>query len=367
MAEALFWISAAAIFYAYFGYPILVMLWPRKRRIARGPCTPRISFVMAARDEQDRIDGKIRHLAEQPYPAGLREILVVSDGSTDQTAERLRAWEGRDSVRTFHYDGHRGKAYAIQLGVTQATGDVVVFTDVRQRLGPDALAQLLENFADPQVGCVSGELRFTTELQPGLKTTFYWMYERWLRRQESLIGSSMGATGAFYAIRRNLFRPLPEGLLLDDVYTPLQIALNGWRAVHEPKAVVYDVEAAGERQEFQRKVRTLTGNYQLLRCLHGLWRFRVVSLQFFSHKVMRLLVPVFLLICAVSNCFLNGPFYRSVLVAQAAFYCAALLGAVLPKSAPRLIGIPHAFVLLNGAALVAMVNFLLSRTPAWKR
>lgn len=367
MAEAAFWVSAALIFYAYFGYPLLVLLWPRKRSVVRGPGTPRVSFVIAARNEQERIDDKIRHLLELPYPSEHREVLVVSDGSTDATAERLDAWQGRADVRTFHYPVHRGKAWAIQLAVSHASGEIVVFTDVRQRLAADALPRLLENFADERVGCVSGELRFMNESRPGLKTTLYWKYERWLRRQESLMGSCIGATGAFYGIRRHLFRPLPEGLLLDDVYTPLQVALQGWRVIHEPRAVVYDEEAAGERQEFQRKVRTLTGNYQLLEYLPELWSFRMVSLQFFSHKLMRLLVPVFLLVCAVSNGLLTGPFYRWLLAGQAAFYVVAGLGAVIPKRAPRLLGIPHAFVLLNGAALVALINFFLGRTPAWKK
>ena len=367
MAEALFWTSAALIFYAYFGYPLLVLLWPSKNPINRGPYTPTVSFVLAVRDEQDAVDGKIRHLLDQAYPAEKREVIVVSDGSTDATVERLRAWEGHAGVRCLHYDDHRGKAAAITLGVANATGEIIVFTDVRQRLDANGLVRLLENFADPRVGCASGELRFRSESQPGLKTTAYWKYERWLRHQESLIGSCMGATGAFYGIRRELFRPLPEGLLLDDVYTPLQIALGGRRVVHEPEAIVYDVEAPGERQEFQRKVRTLTGNYQLLRYLPELISLRTASLQFFSHKLMRLLVPVFLLVCAAANCFLTGPFYRFTLIAQAAFYFTAGLGAVLPKHSPRLIGIPHAFVLLNGAALVAMVNFLSGRTPAWKK
>ncbi|HKW98477.1 MAG TPA: glycosyltransferase family 2 protein [Bryobacteraceae bacterium] len=368
MAEALFWFSAACIFYTYFGYPLLVLLWPRKREVVRRPIHPNISIVVAARDEQARIDGKIEHLLALPYPAERRQIIVVSDGSTDRTAERLQAWAVHTGVQTFHYADHRGKAFALQLGAAHATGEIIVFTDVRQKLHPDSLERLLENFADPEVGCVSGELRFTTEAHPGLKTTVYWKYERWLRRQESLIGSCMGATGAFYGIRRELFRPMPEGLLLDDVYTPLQIALRGWRVVHEPRAVVFDVEAAGERQEFHRKVRTLTGNYQLLQYLPELWSWRAVSLQFFSHKGMRLIVPAWLLIAAVSNCFLAGRFYRTVLLAQGVFYLAAVLGAVFPtKRMSQLAGIPHAFVMLNGAALLATIRFLSGRIPAWKK
>jgi cellulose synthase/poly-beta-1,6-N-acetylglucosamine synthase-like glycosyltransferase len=365
MAKLLFWIALALIAYAYFGYPLLLLLWPWKRPPARAPYFPAISFVIAARNEAGRIDEKIRHLLDLPH-LERREILVVSDGSTDGTEQTLAKWRDVDDVRCFHYPEHRGKAYGLNLAMRHAANEIVIFNDVRQKLAPDAAPLLMENFADPKVGSASGELLFVTEGNEGLKTTMYWKYERWLRQQESLSGSSIGATGAFYAIRRELFQPLPEGLILDDVYTPLQIALRGWRAIHDSRARLYDVEAASETQEFRRKVRTLGGNYELLRCLPRLWRPGRTSFQFFSHKVMRLFVPPLLLVLLAASCLAEGSFYRMALWAQATFYAIGALGLWTGGGLPSALRIPAAFLALNGAAAVAFWNQLSGRNITWK-
>lgn len=362
---ALFWISVAAIIYAHFGYPVVLLLWPSRRKALRSPIHPPISFVIAARNERGRIAEKIRHLLSLPY-AGSRQIVVVSDGSDDGTAEELEAWNGREGVTALHYPGAKGKAFAINQAMPLATGEIVVYNDARQRLAEDALPTLLENFADPSVGCASGELHFETEHKPGLEATLYWKYERWVRERESRIGSCMGATGAFYAIRRDLFRPLPHGLVLDDVFTPLQIALRGWRVLHDSRAVFWDVEAKTSSHEFRRKVRTLGGNYQLLRYLPKLLAPTRIGVQFFSHKIIRLLVPVFLVTALVSNCFLAGAFYRATLFLQIAFYLLALLAWLVPSALPKPLRIPKGFVLLNAAALVAMFQFLRGREVTWR-
>jgi cellulose synthase/poly-beta-1,6-N-acetylglucosamine synthase-like glycosyltransferase len=365
MAQLFFWIALALISYAYFGYPLLLLLWPGKRPTERAPYFPSVSFVIAAHNEAARIDQKIRHLLELPH-LDRREILVVSDGSTDNTVHVLDEWRGVEGVRSFHYPDHRGKAYGLNLALSHASNQIVVFNDVRQRLAPDAVPLLMENFADPAVGSASGELLFVTEGNESLKTTLYWKYERWLRRKESLAGSSIGATGAFYAIRRELFEPLPEGLVLDDVYTPLQIALRGWRAIHDSRAHLYDVEAATEKQEFRRKVRTLGGNYQLLRFLPRLWRPGRTSFQFFSHKLMRLFVPPLLIVLLGASWFAEGDFYRVAFWGQAAFYAVGALGLWTGGRLPSVLGIPSAFLVLNGAAAAAFWNQLLGRGIAWK-
>jgi poly-beta-1,6-N-acetyl-D-glucosamine synthase len=348
-----FWISTVFLAYTYFGYPLLVLLWPGKRGWKRAPFLPRISFVIAVRNEESRIGAKVEHLLSLPYPPELREIIVASDGSTDGTPARMAELAHSNEIHAVVSPSHRGKAHAVNLGVAAATGEIIVFNDARQELSPDALSLLLENFADPRVGCVTG-----------LQSTLYWKFERWLRARESRLGCCIGATGAFYAIRRDLFQPLPQGLLLDDVYTPLAIALRGFRVVHDPRALLWDVEAATEVHEFRRKVRTLTGNYQLLRFLPGLLLPSRLGFQFFSHKTARLLAPLFLALLLISASLLPGVFYRSAAVAQYAFYLAAVAGAVLPR-APRLLRIPSAFLLLNAAACAAFLNFVRGKTDVW--
>jgi biofilm PGA synthesis N-glycosyltransferase PgaC len=362
----LFWFSAAFVLYTYFGYPLLVLLWPRKRGWKRAPFRPRVSFVVAVRNEESRIEAKVQHLLSLPYPRELCEIVVISDGSNDRTPEILECLASRGDIRAITYPEHRGKAHALNLGVAAASGEIVVFNDARQKLAPDALPTLLENFADPAVGCVTGELHFVTDGAPSLQSTLYWKFERWLRRHESRLGACMGATGAFYGIRRSLFRPLPEGLLLDDVFTPLHIALRGQLVIHDSRAIVWDSEAASEIYEFRRKVRTLTGNYQLLVFLPRLLLPNRLGFQFFSHKTTRLLAPLFLALCLISSALLPGAFYRAAALAQAVFYGVAALGAISPRL-PGPLRIPHAFVVLNAAAVAALLNFLRGKTNVWTR
>lgn len=363
----LFWVSLALIFYAYAGYPLLLLLWPFKKKTLRSPLEPGISVLIAVRNEARVIEEKIRHLQELDYPASLRQVIVVSDGSTDDTVAALERLASDSSLKLLHYDKPRGKAFALNLAAAQATGDILVFNDARQKLAPGALRALLSNFADPAIGCASGELRFFTENQPGRSATLYWKFERWVRAQESLLGACMGATGAFYAIRRECFQPLPEGLILDDVYTPLQIALRGYRVIHDPEAVVFDHEAATEKHEFRRKVRTLSGNYQLLRYLPALLSFRLIGFQFFSHKLIRLLVPLFLVICLVSGFLAQGWFYRLAFFGQVACYGAAIFGMLRGAKAPTWASAPAGVLILNAAALVAMYSFLRGKTVSWNK
>jgi hypothetical protein len=177
----------------------------------------------------------------------------------------------------------------------------------------------------------------------------------------------MGATGAFYAIRRECFHPLPQGLILDDVFTPLQIALQGYRVIHDPQAVLYDHEAATEKHEFRRKVRTLSGNYQLLRYLPGLLRPRFIGFQFVSHKLLRLLVPVLLLLCLVSSFLAEGVIYRIAFLGQVACYAAAIFGIVRGERSPGWAALPAGVVVLNYAALVAMFHFLRGKDATWSK
>jgi cellulose synthase/poly-beta-1,6-N-acetylglucosamine synthase-like glycosyltransferase len=372
--EICFWSCACGVAYVYLGYPLLIAVAARLfghalRRV--GPLPRLLSIVIAAHDEETAIVRRIRDLRARIAATGIPgEIIVVSDGSTDQTAELARANAG-DDVQVVELGASEGKAAALTAGSAAATGEILVFADVRQAWAPDALHQLLENFRDPAVGAASGNLRL--ESAPGVLAGVgvYWNYEKWLRAQESRLHSLVGVTGAISAVRRELFRPIPPGTLLDDVYWPLQVAMQGRRVVHDENAVVLDrlPESAGD--EFRRKVRTLCGNFQLVKlCPAALlpWR-NPVWLQLVSHKLLRLAVPWALLLLLLINVFLPGPFYRITLATQVALYLLGLLG-MRRDERPRLAitNAASSFLLLNAAALVSFWTWALGRSDrTWKK
>jgi cellulose synthase/poly-beta-1,6-N-acetylglucosamine synthase-like glycosyltransferase len=231
---------------------------------------------------------------------------------------------------------HGGKAEALNRAVAKATGKILVFADARQLLDRAAVRELVSNFGDLSIGAVTGELMLVDESgkETGDAVGLYWRYEKELRSMESDIHSTMGATGALYAIRRELYRPIPSHTILDDVAIPMNAVLDGKRVVFDRAALAYDYVdyvASSPTTEFRRKVRTLTGNFQLLKQMPDLivpWR-NPVFIQFVSHKVGRLLVPYFLIMLFASNLFLEGTAYRAILALQCAWYLLACTGAVL--------------------------------------
>ena len=371
--KQLFWIALALVVYAYAGYPMLLAVLHRlrPRPTLTGPLHPTISVIMAARNEADHLSRKLANLNALNYPAELLQIILVSDGSTDATNAILtRNAEADPRLLLLFLPTSGGKALALNAAVAQATGDLLVFLDLRQAIDTQALTALARNFADPTVGAVSGELLL---LDPqgapaGDALGLYWRIEKLVRRLESATGSVVGVTGAIYAIRRELFTPLPAGLILDDVLVPMQVARTGHRVLFEPRAIATDHIFHEPGKEFRRKVRTLTGNYQLLKLAPWLLspRANPLLLRFLSHKLARLAVPVLLAMMLLSSAFAGGWFFHFAFVAQLAFYLLALAGSLLPAS-KRLkpVAIAHTFVLLNVAAAVALYNFLTGRDQVW--
>src|SRR3954469_11061192 len=268
--QVIFWVCAAGVFYAYAGYPLLLLaasrLRPRPVVRAPGALPPSVSIVVAGFNEEHRIAGRRDELAATIRAKGFDgEVVVVSDGSTDATAAAARdGVYAADRVRVIELPRNVGKAESISRGVAAATGDVVVFADARQRWAPDALRRLLENFDDPAVGGVSGDLCLESDSGLTSGVGVYWKYEKAVRKLESRLHSTVGATGAISAVRRSLFRPIPPGTILDDVYWPLQVVMQGSRVVHDGRALAFDRLPSKARDEFRRKVRTLSGNFQLV-------------------------------------------------------------------------------------------------------
>lgn len=368
-----FWTALLCLLYSYVGYP--AWLWLRRQwrflPVQKAETTPSISVVIAANNEAAILQRKLANLHALRYPQDLLEIIVVSDGSVDGTEQMLRMATG-PLVRPLLLPTHRGKAVALNCGVAAARGEIVVFMDARQEVEPDALNKLARNFADPTVGCVSGELMLKGPNKVGGQDGLglYWRIEKIIRCMESETGSVVGATGALYAVRRDLVVNIPAGTLLDDVYLPLCVAAKNKRVVFEPEARAWDDMPDSASKEFRRKVRTLTGNYQLLELAPWLLtRANPLRFEFISHKLSRLLVP-FALVALFATCiFLRGFPYREGLVLQICFYSSAALGAlrVRPEFVSRFSKVALAFLLLNVAAAMALINFVSGKRAVWVR
>src|SRR5688572_1721302 len=362
--ETIFWLSVLFIGYVYAGYPVLLAVWtkaatalgrarlpraerraqPVERRQAPDRDTdrrvyPGVSIIIAARNEAARLPARIANLLASDYPVNRLQIIVASDGSTDATPDAIRTFGSAVELVTVPPSG---KAAALNAAVKHARYPILVFADARQRFAGDAIRRLVPHFGDPQVGAVSGELVLDCETSSspssvGEGVGAYWKYEKWLRRGEAAVGSTLGVTGAIYAMRRWLWQPLPAETLLDDVLGPMRVVLRGYRVTFDSLARAFDETAKTASAEMRRKVRTLAGNFQLLAQEPRLLVPGVnpVWLQFVSHKVGRLLVPYALLaVCAASAALAQRSwFYAGVLSVQTVFYGLAVYGAVLDRRA----------------------------------
>lgn len=381
MIESLFWISTGAILYTFAGYPLTIWLLARLRMrpVQKVRFTPFVSVVLACHNEERNLERRVQNLLESDYPAELLEVIVVSDGSTDRTGEIAGRLALSNRVHSIVNREQRGKAVALNAGVAAASGDIIVFADARQTFERGAIRELAANFADPLIGAASGELIIDSGgASLGEGVGLYWKYEKLIRKNESRFSSTIGATGAIYAIRRELWMPLPDGTILDDVFTPMSIALRGHRVIFDETARAHDTASESSGREFTRKVRTLLGNYQLCQFMPRLLiPNRALLFQFYSHKLMRLAAPIFFLILFASNVVLaasgmakaTSVFFQAALAAQLAFYAAVLAGGYLLKTNRRirLLNFAYVFSLMNAAALVGLIYFVVGKRNVWAR
>lgn len=331
-----FWLSFFLVAYVYIGYPALLVLLRKViwRPVQKRYHEPEVSIIIAAYNERQTIEKKLRNCLALDYPKRKLQILVGLDGPTDGSEFLVWQYAAR-GVEMVHSKEHRGKASVLNHAIKRARGEIIIFADARQTFEKSAIRELVANFADPTVGAVSGELLLTREgnIEDSSDVGLYWRYEKAIRFMESGIHSVPGATGAIYAIRRELYSDIPEDTLLDDVLIPMQIVLGGKRAVFDPEAKAYDMVACCPSAEYGRKVRTLAGNYQLLGNAPQLllpWR-NPIFFQLVSHKLGRLLVPYALMTLMVSNLFMLHGFYAVIFSLQAAWYACAAAGHWMSK------------------------------------
>ena len=360
MLEILFWVCAGLLTWTYVGYPGVLLA-----RGARAPQRlqpalaepPAVAAVLAVRNAELLLPARVANLLAQDYPADRLAVAIVMNGCTDRTrdvAERLAA-EHAGRITVLESPAAEGKAGALNRGVAAAAAaDVIVFADARQTFAPDVVRRLAAAVLQPGVGAVSGRLQIAAGDAAGAEgMRRYWSVETRLREAESRTGSVMGVTGAIYAIRRDAFVPIPAGTILDDVYLPLQIVLDGRRVLLDPGAVAFDTASGTEASEYRRKVRTLLGNLQLVRLDPRLvqpWRGSLFF-RFISHKLLRVFTPLFVMGMAGTGVLLGGPVY---LTAALGILAVLLLGAAGLLFSLRPLAVPAALLMIQIAALDAL-------------
>jgi cellulose synthase/poly-beta-1,6-N-acetylglucosamine synthase-like glycosyltransferase len=367
--KLLFWLSLSLAAYAYFGY--LVWLWLLTRLhqypTVRSVMFPFVSVIIAARNEEGNLPAKLENLGRLNYPRERLQIVIASDGSTDATASILD--KHAPDVIPVILNQSSGKASALNEAVRRSTGEILVFQDARQAVNPDAITELVECFADSEVGAVSGELLL--QLDPNASSPdalgIYWEIEKAIRKLESLSGSVVGVTGAIYAVRRELYPEIPRGTILDDVYVPMHIARCGKRVIFQPSAIARDRLFDESGKEFSRKVRTLTGNYQLLRLAPWILSpSNPMLYRFISHKLLRLVVPLLLVVMLLTSALAGGLFFHAAFFSQIVLYTLAASGILVPAFRRfKPVAIASTFVMLNAAATLAFWNFVRGRQEVW--
>ena len=377
MKRAVFWTAVATIVYTYVLFPLIVLLRallrPRPHEVA--DVSPSVTMIVAARNEAAGIESKLDNILSLHYPADRLEVVIASDGSDDDTNEIVRRYEGR-GVRLLDLS-RLGKAPALNAAAAAANGEILVFSDANSLYAPDALAALVRPFADPRVGGVAGDQRYTAErgvdaISAGEQR--YWNLDRLLKAAESRAGNVISATGAIYAVRRSLFRPVPDGVT-DDFFISTGVIEQGHRLVFAPEAVAWEPVAATGEIEFGRKVRVITRGLRgvlLRRALLDPRRHGFYAIQLLSHKLFRRLMVFPLAVAALTSPLLwrRGGLYRIATIGQAALYTlggAGILLAGRPLGRWKIFALPAFFCFVNGASLRAVWNvFNRRRIDRWE-
>jgi len=373
--RAAFWFSVSTTFYIYFGYPLLLdflALFRRRQVNMDGAYEPTVSLIVAAYNEEAVIGQKIENSLLLDYPKDKLEIIIFSDASTDRTDEIVKSYADQ-GVKLLRIEGRKGKTHCQNEAVKLVQGEILVFSDANSMYAPNAIQKLVCHFADECVGCVSGELRYRGggEAVEGERT--YWRYDQILKQLESKVSSLVTANGAIYAVRKNLYEPLPADVISDFV-EPLKIVQKGYRVIYEPEAVALETTAEDPKKEFRRRVRIVTRSvHSLLRdkSLLGLlnpFRYGIFSIQLWSHKILRWLSGVFLVLIFALNIPLlgQGLVYTVTMAGQAAFYLLALWGfvseAIFGQRAPKPPHVAYYFLLSCYAMLRGVYHGLRGRT-----
>ena len=369
--ELLFWISIILIFYAYFGYPLVIVLLSffAKTTKDKQPITPTVSLLITAYNEEKDIERKLQNSLSLDYPKDKFEIVVASDGSTDATDAIVRRYEHNSAgikLLLYRVEGRVGKTAAQNAAVPICNGEIIVFSDAASMYDRGAIRALVRNYADPEIGAVSGRCIYINraDASAGLGTIIFATLESFIKTRQTKIKTITGCTGCIYSLRKALYTPLPARII-SDLVEPLTIIQRGYRIAFEPAAIAYEQTAGRAKEEFAMRIRVIVRGMTgmiFVRSLFNPFKYPYVSYQLISHKILRWLVPIFSLLLLASNTFLTGrhEIFLGVLLAQLLFYLLALVGFVLEKKQIHLkiFYLPLYFCIVNLASLISMFEVL---------
>ena len=366
-AQIIFGLAIGALFYIYFGYPILVYLislvFPKT--VQKKDLEPKVTILITAYNEEKDIRSKLENTLQIEYPKEKLEILVASDGSDDRTDEIVGEFADR-GVRLFHQPGRKGKTYTQNKAVEQATGEIILFSDATTNYQSDVLQRVLPNFGDPEVGCVAGKLIYldkaNSDIGKGAKG--YWNYETFIKESESRACSLIGASGCLYAVRKSVYQPMyPEAC--SDFLICTIVYQQGLRSVFESTAICTEETNQRTDKEMRMRVRVISQTFT------DLWRNRSMmnpfksgfyAIELISHKLLRYSVPLFLLLLLLTSGFLafSSFIFTVILAVQVVLYLLALVAWMLEKRGVRLgfLAIPLYFVLTNFASVIGFYKFI---------
>lgn len=370
-----FWIAVALLAYSYVGHCLVVLALSklRPRPVRQGSALPKVTVVIAAYNEEAVIADRILNTLALDYPSEYLEILVAADGSNDRTVQIAQGFSAQ-GVRVLHRPERRGKTAALNRAVAVATGDIILFVDANTRNNADAIRALVRHFSDPEVGGVSGckSIWQNDERFAARGEGLFWKYESWLKTLESQVGSIATADGEIFAVRRELFRPIPEDIIHDDMALTLDLIQRGFRIVYEREALSTELASKRIVDEFYIKTRMAEGGFQILSKFRSLFfpPRTLFAFFFFSHKVLRWLTPVWMIAAFGANLFLVGPFYRATLAAELLFCVMALAGYLRTRNQKnaKAFYLPFYFSLAQVALLNGLRRALAgTHGPAWHR
>jgi len=365
VAEIVFWTGMGFLFYTYIGYGLVMYFLSlfKSKNIRKGSIRLKTTVIITAYNEEKVIENKLENVLALDYPKDCLEVLVGSDGSTDRTDSIVSSFSDK-GVRLIRVEGRLGKTAVQNKCASEASGDILVFTDATTYLRSDSLSQIIENFNDPKIGCVGARLKYRNTSETGLGEggVSYWSYETKLKKLESQVCSLIGVSGCYYAVRKSLYRDIHADLISDFVIA-LQTYEDGYRVIYEEKAICEEDTLDNAFDEYKMRVRVALRSYKALwekRALLNPLKYGLFSIQLVSHKLMRYSVGIVAVLILTSNIFLlQSAFYQLSLAMQILFYLAAMVSFVLVirKGKKGIISAPFYLVLVNMAAIKAMYMF----------